>query len=116
MLATGATADSATGFADGGLLTGLGAEIGKIRFQPMMANRLTSDNNTSPDRIRYFGDPISALDFNSPTVFPSFKQRFNNSAHPYSGLQIAGKVHDHGTMRKSLNPSPDDSKAEIIIY
>ena len=46
-----------------------------------MANRLTGDNNTSPDRIRYFGDPISAMGFNAKAVMPSFKQRWNNSAH-----------------------------------
>ena len=39
--------------------------------------RLTSDNNTSPDRIRYFGDPISAFDLDVETIMPSFKQRFN---------------------------------------
>ena len=39
----------------------------------------TEDKNV--DRIRYFGDPTSALDFNSTTVLPSFKQRLNNSAH-----------------------------------
>ena len=49
-----------------------------------MGTRLTSDNNTSPDRIRYFGDPISAFGFNAKAVFPSFKQRFNNSAHSYA--------------------------------
>ena len=33
-LAIGTSADSATGFADGGLLIGLGADIGK-KFQPI---------------------------------------------------------------------------------
>ena len=53
-------------------------------------------SGTDPNRIRYFGDPISALDFNSTTVMPSFKQRFNNSAHSYNGLFIkdAIPVHD----------------------
>ena len=77
-LATGATADSAIGFSNGGgLLTGLGADIGK-KVSTDMANRFTSDNNTSLDRVRYFGDPISFMDFNATTVMPSFKQRFNN--------------------------------------
>ena len=60
--ATGASADSAVGFADDGLLTGMGADIGK-KISTDMANRLTEDNNnnTSPDRIRYVGDPISFL-------------------------------------------------------
>ena len=38
-------------------------------------------SGTNPNRIRWAGDPVSALDFNSTTVFPSFKQRWNNSAH-----------------------------------
>ena len=49
---TGASAD-AIGFSDGGLLTGLGADIGK-KVSSDFANRITEDNNTSPDRIRYF--------------------------------------------------------------
>ena len=55
-LAIGASVDSAIGFSDGGLLTGLGADIGK-KVSTDFANRITSDTNTSPDRIRYFGDP-----------------------------------------------------------
>ena len=51
--------------------------------------------NNNPNRIIYFGDPISALDMNSTTVMPSFKQRFNNSAHSYAGLEIADKVPLH---------------------
>ena len=113
-LATGATADSAIGFPDGGLLIGLGADIGKVSTD--MANRLTSDNNASPDRIRYFGDPTSFMDFNATTAMPSFKQRFNNSAHSYSGLQIADKAHVHDTTRNNLTPTPDDKDAEVIAY
>ena len=79
-----------------------------------MANVLTEDNNTSPGRIRYVGDPISFMDFNAKAVMPSFKQWFNNSAHSYSGLQIADKVHVHDTMRNNLTPPPDDSQAEGI--
>ena len=62
---------------------------------------LTPDKNTSPDRILYVGDPISAMDFNATSVMPSFKQRFYNLAHSYSGLQIAGKVETHDTMTKT---------------
>ena len=69
-LAIGSSADSAIGFSDGGSLTGLGADISK-KISTDIANRLTEDNNTSPDRIRYFGDPISAMDFNAKTVMPS---------------------------------------------
>ena len=114
-LAIGASADSAIGFADGGLLTGMGADIGKT-ISTDMANRLTEDNNTSLDRIRYFRDPISVFDMNTKQVMPSFKQRFNNSAHSYSGLRIADKVQIHDTIKSPLTPSPDDSKAEVITY
>ena len=54
--AIGASADSAIGFSGGGVLTGLGADICK-KTSTDMVNRLTEDNNTMPDRIRYFGDP-----------------------------------------------------------
>ena len=54
-----------------------------------MANRLTEDANTTPDRIRYFGDPISMFDFQAKTIMPLFKQRWRNSAHSCSRLQIA---------------------------
>ena len=74
-LAIGASADTAIGFGDGGLLSGLGADTG-----------ITPDTNTSPNIILYFGDPISAFDFNATTIMPPFKQRWNNSAHSYSGF------------------------------
>ena len=112
-LAIGASADSAIGFSDGGLLTGLGADIGK-KVSTDFANRLTEDTNTSPDRIRYFGDPISFFDNNATTIMPSFKQRWRNSAHSYSGFEIADKIPLHDTIKNQLNPSPDDSKAEVI--
>ena len=112
--AIGASADSAIGFPDG-RLTEMGADIGK-EISTDMANRLTGDNNTSPDKIRYFCDPISAMGSNAKTAMPSCKQRFNNSAHSYSGLQIADKVPVHDTMRNNLNPSPDDREAEVITY
>ena len=57
-VAIGASADSAIGFSDGGVLTGLGADIGK-KISTDMANRLTKNDNTMPGRIRYFGDPIT---------------------------------------------------------
>ena len=113
--AIGASADSAIGFADGGLLTGMGVDISK-KMSSDMASRLTEDNNTSPDRILYFGDPISAMGFNAKAVMPSFKQRFNNSAHSYSGLQVADKVQTHDVQKNPLTPSPDENKAEVIIY
>ena len=56
------------------------------------------------------------MDVNATTVMPSFKQRFNNSAQSYSGLQIADKVETHDTMKTMLEPSPDDSKSDVITY
>ena len=91
----GASADAATGFSDGGLLTGLGADIGK-KVSSDFANRITSDTNTSPDRIKYFGDPISMFDFNATTTMPSFKQRWDNPAHSYSGWYMKDAVPLHG--------------------
>ena len=64
-----------------------------------MSNRLTEDTNTSPDRIRYFGDPISAFGFNAKAIMPSSGFRFINSAHSYKGLQIADKAHVHDVER-----------------
>ena len=109
----GASADAAIGFSDGGLLTGMGADIGK-KVSTDFANRITSDTNTSPDRIRYFGDPVSMFDFQAKTVMPSFGFRWRNSAHSYSGLEIADKVPLHDTMKNPLSISPDDSKAEVV--
>ena len=114
-LAAGATADSAIGFSDGGLLSGLGADIGK-KVSTDFANRITSDTNTSPDRIRYFGDPVSMFDFQAKTVMPSFGFRWRNSAHSYEGLEIADKVPLHDTLKNPLSASPDDSKADVITY
>ena len=114
-LAIGTSADSAIGFADGGLLTGSGADIGK-KVSTDMANRLTSDNNTSPDRIRYCRDPISFMDMNATTVMPSFKQRFNNSAHPYSVLFIKDAAPIHDVEKNTLQPSPGGKDAEVITH
>ena len=70
----------------------------------------------SPNRFRWAGDPISALDFNSTTVMPSFKQRWTNSAHSHSGLFIKDAVPIHDTIHNPLKQSPDDSQAEVITY
>ena len=93
----------------------MGADIGK-NSSTNMANILTEYNNTSPDRIRYFGDPISVFDMSATTVTPSFKHKFNNSAHSYSGLQIADKVPIRGVEKNPLQTSPDDRNAEVITY
>ena len=110
----GASADAATGFSDGGLLTGMGADIGKVSSD--FANRITEDTNTSPDRIRYFGDPVSMFDFQAKTVIPSMGSRWNNSAHSYMELFTKDAVPLHDTMKNMLEPSPDDSQAEAITY
>ena len=91
----------------------MGADIGK-KVSTDFANRITPDTNTSPGRIKYFGDPASMFDFNSTTIMPSFKQRWRTSAHSYSGLEIADKVPLHDVENNMLEPSPDDSKAEVI--
>ena len=109
----GSTMDSAIGFSDGGLLSGLGTDIGK-KVSSDFANRITEDTNTSPDRIRYFGDPVSMFDFQAKTVIPSMGFRWNNSAHSYKELFIKDAVPLHDTMRNMLEQSPDDSKAEVI--
>ena len=97
-----------------GLLVGLGADIGK-QVATDMGARLTEDNNTSPDRIRYFGDPTCAFDFNAQTVMPSFKRRWNNSALSFSGLFIKDAVPVHDVQNNPLQTSPDDRDAEVII-
>ena len=114
-LAIGTSADSAIGFADGGLLTGISADIGK-KVSTDMANMLTEDNNTSPERIRYFGNPVRAMDFNAKAVMPSFKHRLNNNAHNYSGLFIKDAVPIHDAEKNPLQPSPDDKDAEVITF
>ena len=81
-----------------------------------MANRLREDNNTMPDRILYFCDPISAMDFNAKAVTPSIKQRWNNSAHSYSALCTKDAVPVHGVEKNPLQTSPDDRDAEVITY
>ena len=65
----GGAIDSATGFADGGRLIGMGVDIGN-NISTDMANRLTEYNITSPDRVRYFGDPISIFDFQAKATLP----------------------------------------------
>ena len=113
--AVGVSADSFIGFSDGGLLIALGADMGN-NIATGMCNRLTSDTNTSPDMIIYFGDPISVFDMNAKTVFPSFKQRWNNSAHSYYGLFIKDAVPVHDVENNPLRTSPDYREAEVITY
>ena len=114
-VAIGASADSTIGFSDGGLLTGLGGDIGKPVATDMVI-RLTEGNSTSPDRIRYFGDPTSAMDLNATTVMSSFQHMFNNSAHSYNGVFIKDAVPTHDVENNPLQTSPDDRDAEVITY
>jgi len=79
---------------------------------PVISTDALGEKN--PNRIRYFGDPISALDFNATTVIPSIGFRWKNSAHSYKGLFINDAVETHDTMKNRLEPSPDDSLAEVI--
>ena len=113
-LAIGASADSAIGFSDGGILTGMGADIGK-KVSSDFANRITEDINTSPDRIRYFGDPVSMLDFNSTTVMPSMGFRWEIAHILIRDYRyVADKVPLHDAMKNTLTSSPDDSNAEVL--
>ena len=105
--------DSVIGFSDGGVLSGSGTDIGE-KVSSDFANRITSDTNTSPDRIIYFGDPVSMFDFQSKTVMPSFGFRWENSAHSYKELFIQDDVPLHDTMKNMLEPSPDDSEATVL--
>ena len=79
---------------------------------PVISGNALGEKN--PNRIRYFGDPISAMDFNATTVIPSIGFRWKNSAHSYKGLFINDAVETHDTMKNRLEPSPDDSLAEVI--
>ena len=70
-------------------------------------------SGNSSNRIRYFGDPISAFDFNSTTVMPSMGFRWNNSAHSYKDfIKYAVPLHD--VEKNPLKTSPDDSEATVI--
>ena len=53
----------------------LGAGIGK-QVSSDFANRITEGTNTSPDRVKYLGDPVSMFDFNSTTVMPAMGFRW----------------------------------------
>ena len=109
----GASTNSAIGFSDGGLLAGLGADIGK-KVSTDFSNRITPDTNTSPDRIRYFGDPASMFDFSSTTVMPPMGFKWKNSSHSYKGLFVKDAVPTHDTIHNPLTPSPGDREATVV--
>ena len=76
---------------------------GLIQSKTFGAPVISGDlSGTNPNRIRWAGDPVSALDFKRATVMPSFKQRLNNSVHSYSGLFFEDAVLVHGTVRNNL--------------
>jgi hypothetical protein len=79
---------------------------------PVISTDVLGEKN--PNRIRYFGDPISALDFGSTTVMPSLGFRWKNSAHSYKDLFIKDAVPLHDVVKNMLEPSPDDSNATVI--
>ena len=79
---------------------------------PVISGNVLGEKN--PNRIRYFGDPISALDFGSTTVMPSMGFRWKNSAHSYKDLFIKDAVPLHDTIHIPLTISPDDSNATVI--
>ena len=109
--------DALTGFEDLGMFTAgftrAGTKVG-TKVGNTVGTRLTTRPENNPDRIRYFGDPISALDFNAKTVMPSLKFRWGNSAHTYKGLSIPDKVEEHDTISTPLSIQPSDDQAQII--
>ena len=109
--------DALTGFEDLGMFTAgftrAGTKVG-TKVGNTVGTRLTTRPENNPDRIRYFGDPISALDFNAKTVMPSLKFRWENSAHTYKGLSIPDKVEEPDTISTPVSIQPSDDQAQII--
>ena len=111
--AVGAGVDSLTGFTDQGLFTaGLTKEGGKLGAN--VGTRLTTRPENNPDRIRYYGDPISSLDFNAKSVMPSLDFRMNHSAHSYKGLSTPDKVEEHDLFKPHLTVQSSDNTAHQL--
>ena len=111
--AVGVGVDSFTGFTDQGLFTaGLSSAGGKVGAK--VGTRLTTRPENNPDRIRYYGDPISALDFNAKSVMPSLGFRMAHSAHSYKGLSIPDKVEEHDLIVEPLKVQPSDTKVQQL--
>ena len=81
-----------------------------------MANRLTEDNNTSPDRVYDILVTLLVL------WVSMLKQSCHHPnidgiiVHIGSGLFIKDAVPIHGVEKNPLQPSPDDKDAEVIAY
>jgi hypothetical protein len=79
---------------------------------PVISTDVLGEKN--PNRIRYVGDPISALDFNATNVIPSMGFRWKSNAHSYKDLFIKDAVPLHDVEKNPLTISPDDENAEVI--
>ena len=90
---------------------------GIVQSKTFGAPAISSDlSGPNPNRIRWAGDPIVVMDMNATTLSPSFKQRWNNSAHSYYGLFSKDAVPIHGVSKNMLQTSPDDSQVQVITY
>ena len=79
-----------------------------------IADRLTTRPESNPDRIRYFGDPISVFDFNAKTVMPSLGFRMTHRAHTYKHMSIPDKVPEPDVSHVPLTAQPSDSQARVL--
>ena len=71
---------------------------------------------TTSNRVGWDGDPTSALYFSSATLIPSFKQRWNNSAHLYSAFFVKDAAPVHDAEHNTLTPSPNEIDAQAITH
>ena len=72
MVLLGGAIGASIGYTDGGFFTeGLGRLGGKVgdKINKSIEKGIT-DKNDNPTRIRYYGDPVSALDFKANSVVP----------------------------------------------
>ena len=88
--------------------------VGIKQVKTFGAPVLTTRTANNPDRIRYYGDPISALDLNAKRVMPSLGFRMKHSAHSFSGLSIPDKVEEHDLIVQPLTVQPNDNKSQQL--
>jgi hypothetical protein len=115
--ALGASVDTMTGYADAGYMTQVGKTVGgKIgeKINKSIEKRIT-DKNDDPTRIRYYGDPISALDFKAKSVVPS-KEILSSYpfTHKYQGLDQPDFTEVHDVEKNPLTAQPFDRFATVI--